>query len=106
MAHPPRTHPRATVEAEDPPRPPQRLEALDGFGVVPPLRAPLEGALYLAFEVGAQPLRHPGGTVRKARFGWAFLFFGLSRSHSWAPFPTHETGWFQRAGGAAPSEQR
>jgi hypothetical protein len=53
MVHPPRTHADAGVEAEELPRPPERLEALDGFGVVPPLRAPLERALYLAFEIRA-----------------------------------------------------
>ena len=90
MVHPPRAHPGAAVEAEELPRPPQRLEALDGFGVVPPLRAPLEGALYLAFEVRAQPPRHPGGTVRKGpvRVGppllrpQSYSFMG-SFSNSW-----------------------
>src|ERR1019366_5237590 len=85
MAHPPRTHPRATVEAEDPPRPPQRLEALDGFGVIPPLRAPLEGALDLAFEVRAQPARYPSRAVGIGRFRLpdrAILSFGSIRSHS------------------------
>src|SRR5665213_661690 len=100
VVHPPRAHAGAGFEAEELPRPPERLEALDGFGVVPPMRAPFEGALYLALEVRTQPLRHPGGTVRKARFGWAFLSFGLSRSHSWAPFPTHGSGWSQRTGRA------
>src|ERR1035437_9847479 len=63
VARPPPALPGPAFHPAELPCFPQRLQALDGLRVVPPLRAPLECPLDVPFQVRGQPLRYPGHDI-------------------------------------------